>query len=309
MQIGRAANHGHEMRYCVNYWLIDPLRGGIDDNGQREPSIDHNIAWRDESYPFALICDDDGAPKFARLDIPCPTGEQIPENAKPLLTIVREHLLSTLRLTWREDVQFVPFTCWMFWEDDKPRKFNLELDMKGKESFNPKVASPLFIHAEPLREEVRLFVDGLDERIPAQYRYLAFYKLIEIRFKQRKKWNEQSLRESLDNFREHHRGDNPSLNLRNELHDLRDKCAHIKSKREVIGVTQLQHDELVRVGYMLPLLRELCRAFINEQAGGKFVLGDCRPWHERLVRLEGTDAKKAENVFANANRAENSFTR
>ena len=278
------------MRYCIYYWLIEPLRGGIADHDDKAPSIDHDIVWKDKKYKFKLFSDRETIPYFARLEIPCSIGEIIPNEALPLITIVKEHLLSTLRLTWRDDARLFPMNTWRFWEDSEPKSFNFKIEMGGGENpeFDERTASAIFEYAIPIREEFRLYVDGIDTHIPPQYRFLAFYKLLERHFKYDGSWQSQELSETLNSFAGYYKGSVPSKDFTNELHELRDKCAHIytgKGKREVLGVTQLNHSESVRVHSMLPMLAEICRGIINKYSEGKFVLGEWRPWYDRLMPM------------------------
>jgi hypothetical protein len=267
------------MYYCLYYWIFAPLRGGIVDRPDRLPSFAIDVVDLDrKTYQVGLYCDEEGHPHFARCRIPDLADRSIPEASLPLLQSIREHLLSVLRLTYRIDTMLAqPQSAWAFIENDKPPTVDLKVkELGGAKEFVAESAKDLFIHSYQIRELVRLYSDGVDPRIPLQYRYLSLYKILENKYRHHGHWNKLELSRLLARFSKEAAEAGVSGEVANTLHDLRDKCAHIKTgssgKREMLGVTHLNLKEVSRVEKVLPLMRAACALVINERAEGKFEL-------------------------------------
>src|SRR5450759_5279981 len=173
------------MYYCLYYWIIAPLRGGIVDSPERNPAFVVQVQALDQkTYELSLYCDKQGSPEFARCRIPDLETEAIPNATLPLLQSLKEHLLSILRLTYRPDTMLaMPGTAWAFIENGQPAKMSLLIDEFGSTSYDPEPTKNLFIHSFEFRELMRLYVDGVDDRLPLQYQFLSLYKLLELCFR------------------------------------------------------------------------------------------------------------------------------
>ena len=264
--------------YCLYYWIIAPLRGGIVDTPERGPAFTVQVQPPDQKvYDLSLYCDKQGNPEFARCRLSNLENESLPETVLPLLQSLKEHLLSVLRLTYRPDVMFAePGTVWTFINDGDPANFSLLIDEFGSRSYDPEPTRNLFIQSFEVRELVRLYVDGVDARLPLQYQFLSLYKLLELRYRKNGHWNKKRLAELLGPYSKNFKGRGFRGEPAATLHGLRDKCAHIrtgsKGKREVLGVTHLNLPEVARLERILPVLRAACAVSINERVAGKFVL-------------------------------------
>ena len=280
------------MKYAVYYWLFEPLRGGLRDNPARTPAFSVPVTYNDQSYDVSLLVDNAGIPEALRLTIPSLEQEQIPEALLPLLQLVKEHLLSTLRLAYREDIQLFPMSMWSFFQDETPHDVNLRIESDLVKCFNAERAKNFFVASFPFRHEVRLLVDGNDARIPVQYRYLSYYKLIEHEFKSKGRWNTNDLENFLVAYEAPFRDLGHRVTLTRYLHELRDKCAHIKTGRskELLGVNSLNHKETKAVSDMLPILCDICRDLLNRKTSQAFHLGDIRPWYERIAAQPSAQA-------------------
>lgn len=268
------------MHYCLYYWIIAPLRGGIEDTPELVPAFTLPVqADEQKTYEFSLYCDERGDPKFARCRIPDLETEAIPESLLPLLQILQEHLLTVLRLTYDPHASLAKPACiWGFFENGTPHKVNLAASeiLNDAYIYNPEPTKNLFLQALDFRELLRLFADSGDDRIPLQYRFLSLYKLLELQYRKSGKWEKKRLSEIFSRYE----NDFKALDIKNDpvalLHELRDKCAHIrtvgKGNRMVFGVTQLNHSELTRVSRVLPVVRAVCAASINECTVDKFQL-------------------------------------
>ena len=273
-----------EMKYCLYYWLFEPIRGKLKDDAARIPAFSITTNFRDVDYEFALFCHEDGSPEFARVRIPHLNTEKIPEDTLPLLQILKEHLISTLRLAYREDIQIFPMATWSFFDEGKEHKMGLEIEIYDPTQLDVNLVKSFFSASMRYREEIRLLVDGRDARLPLQYRFLSYYKIIEDKFKNAGRWDTKQLDKFLEAYRARFVEKGFNKKPASLIHELRDRCVHIRTgtKKEVFGVTQLNHKEAVRVAEMLPLLSDICKELINKKAAGALVIGDISLWHEKM---------------------------
>lgn len=272
------------MKYCLYYWLFEPLRGRLSDSPDRTPAFSVVTNYRGAEYDFALFCDGATVPEFARVRIPKLDSEAIPENILPLLQILKEHLLSILRLTYREDIQLFPMTAHSFFNEGAPYELKLDIAMHNPLTMDGALVKNLFCASMSHREEIRLFADGVDARLPVQYRILSFYRLLETEFKVAGRWQKKRFDEMLNRYLRQFQDRGFKGKPASVLHDLRDKCAHIKTgtKTELFGVTHLNHKEAERATKVLPVLREICRDIVNGKGAGTFAIGDIKPWFEAI---------------------------
>lgn len=272
------------MKYALYYWLFEPLRDGLRDDPSRTPAISVPVMYYNQSYYVSLLVDEDGIPEALRLTIPSLEEDRIPEALLPLLQLVKEHFLSTLRLGYRDDIQVFPMNVWSFFQEGTPYEVNMRIDANLLDGFDAEKIRSFFVASYPFRHEVRLLIDGNDPRIPVQYRYLSFYKLIEHEFKSKGRWKKTELHDFLNGYKNSFDNLEKTVTLSRYLHELRDKCAHIRTgnTKEILGVNSLNHKETKAVLEMLPILREMCRDLLNRKTSQAFQLGDIRPWYERI---------------------------
>lgn len=266
------------MYTCLYYWLIAPLRGGVIDTPEREPAFVLTVHALDrKEYEVSLHCDEQGQPEFARCRVCNVESEAIPESLLPLLQLLKEHMLSSLRLTFRADAMLAePSAVWAFVPEGGREEVKLHVQEFGSTPYDPQKTKDIFALSFNIRELMRLYVDGVDVRIPLQYRFLSLYKLIENRFRKGGHWDKKSLAAFLEPFASHFIKQGFTGTPASVLHGLRDRCAHIKTggneEREALGVTHLNHAAAIRVEKVLPCLRAICAAVVNERADGKFAL-------------------------------------
>lgn len=230
-----------------------------------------------KSYELSLFCDEKDQPEFVRCRIPGLEEKAIPESLLPDLQSLIEHLLSSLRLSFRMDVMLAgPHAAWSFFPEGQPHSMSLLIKEFDTRVYDPQQTKGIFVHTFNIRELMRLYVDGVDIRIPLQYRFLSLYRILENKFRHRGRWNKGAL----EAYLAPHSNGLRALGFRGTpsriIHDLRDRCTHIrtgqKGAREVLGVTHLNHREAVRVARVLPFLRSVGATIINERTDGKFTL-------------------------------------
>ena len=233
------------MKTCLYYWPIEPLSQTFLDDSNSVPIFEIPIDTQDRLCTLALFTGNVAnvtVPQYARLEIPRLSETKIPDEILPFIQTVKEHFLSTLRLTYHADVSFFPRPIWTFVEEDTPHSIGLEFsEIAGDLFFDSDRAKRIFVGSFPHREEVRLLIDGSDNHIPIQYRYLSLYKILELNYKISNRWREQELESLLEPYEIAFKQSGFLKKPINLIHELRDQCAHIKTGKDVIGVTQLNH--------------------------------------------------------------------
>jgi hypothetical protein len=261
---------------CLYYWLIEPIREKFLDTSEAKPVFDIPIESDWGMNRFSLFVSDNGVPEYGRLIIPGLEEEEISEKFLPMIQAVKEHFLSILRITYYSDATLFPRPIWAFVEDTSSYSIGLEIQKLANLNFDIEKTKRLFIGGFPYREELRLFIDGNDERIPIQYRYLSLYKIIELQYRKQRQWHEEGLELLLRKYTSLFADIGITRKPISHIHMLRDKCAHIKTGKtdEAYGVTQLNHKEAAEVSQILSIMSNICIEILNERANGSFTIGE-----------------------------------
>ena len=96
------------MLTCFYYWLIQPLREEFHDSADSGPAFEVPITVEHGTLTLGMFVDAGGVPEYARLTIPNLSEEVIPDKLLPVLQAVKEHLVSTLRLTYHPETALFP---------------------------------------------------------------------------------------------------------------------------------------------------------------------------------------------------------
>jgi len=274
MATARARYHP-SMLTCFYYWLIQPLRTEYEDTSSSTPLMSTTIHAPHFPDMTLAILGDSAGPTCARLTIPNLPAEELPSDLSPILHALREHLLSTLRLTLHPEAALWGRPIWTFATDPASHHFGFSLNQEfANPVFDARRARNVFDTTFDMRDEVRLFLDGADRHIPLQYRYLSLYKLLELHFRSRGHWRQTELRQFLEGFAESFRVRRIRATPFAHLTDIRDRCAHIKTgrKRERTGVTQLSEKDMAKVSEIMPVMGEVAVALLNLRGKGKFTV-------------------------------------
>ena len=260
---------------CLYYWLVEPTRDTFLDTSEAQPAFEIPIESDWGINKFALFVSTNGTPEYGRLTIPDLEEEKISEEFLPMIQAVKEHFLSILRITYYSDATLFPRPIWTFIEDISSYSIGLEIQKISKLDFDIEKTKRLFVSGFPYREDVRLFIDGNDGRIPLQYRFLSLYKIIELQYRKQGQWNDVALGLLLEKYTPQFAGIDVVRKPISHIHNLRDKCAHIKTgkSKETFGVTQLNNKEATEVSKILPIMTDICIEIINERTDGAFAIG------------------------------------
>jgi hypothetical protein len=262
------------MKTCLYYWIVEPVQSQFRDTHERRPVWQVDIPHSQGVATFALFLDEIGFPSHARLAFPNLAHDEIPPQFLSLIQAVREHFLSVLRLTFRQDALLFPHPVWGFVEHMD--SFSIALDIIPFHAvpgpFQAENARDVFTQTFTHREEVRLLLDSRNPHIPLQYRFLSLYRLVELVYRPRGRWRDTELTEALSPYASRFQKAGFTEKPLSVIHSLRDKCAHIRTPRGSFGVTHLNHREAAKVQACLPVLFDFCRALVNERSNGHFEL-------------------------------------
>jgi len=259
---------------CWYYWIFEPTARAYQDDGSALPASTVDLTVDGRSCSLALFLSERGHPHLARLSMPGLTAEALPDECQRAAHTIREHLLSTLRISFDQEVRhsFAPAPFMLFTQDGDPPALKIRMDYQdNRPPLDGSDVKNAFIATWSLREQLRLFTDGTERELPVQYRFLSYYRIIELQYKKGNgKWNSDALDQLIQRS---------SVALtRNDIKDLRHQCAHITVRDdqsgEFDGVTHLESIKIEAVLKALPEMRELCRCLLNEVANGAFTIAE-----------------------------------
>lgn len=267
------------------YWMLDPPRGGIIDQGKPAAFTQHLRGSEGQELETSLFLDEHGEPVFVKVRAIGAKDIHDTNRFVDLVEVAREHMISVLKLTWHHNASYVPMSIFLQ-EPEDGSGAGLQVEWPSAYGFNSAQAHALYEHTFGHRQSLRLLAEGLDERIPIQYRFLSLYKFLEIRYRgDNDHWDFEALRKACDAQLMEYEGLKLPRTFQAELKRLRDRCAHIRTgsgKKRRLGVTALNPEALKEVTQMMPLLREICRTVFNFELDGKVAFNDLRSWGERL---------------------------
>jgi hypothetical protein len=243
---------------CFYYWALDLPTRRITDKEHRVPVFEVQVKYKDRAHKVAVFADQNGRVELLRLTLVGLQNERIPDELLPFIQSIREHMLTTLRLAYDARARLFDYHFWAFKPDGESPTTDLAIDFNLQPHLRGELMRNVFTNSFNHREEFRLFNDGTNEGIPPQYRFLSLYKLLEIRFRKKGEWQSE-FSDYMSRFKSQFDEKQLSSDPISLIHALRDKCAHIKTgkKRELLGVSELNHKELVIVLKVLPIMAEI----------------------------------------------------
>lgn len=254
------------MKKAYYYFFIIPLRQFYEDGKKIKPKFTIPIETRTKTYEVSLFLTKNTV-YMMRIMIPNLNEEKITEYDAKLIQIIKEHMLSVLKVTYDNEISlFRP--VWVFRDENELPALKLNITEKINPNFevNYKNIKSTYCATFKIRHQLRLLSDGQDDRIPLQFRFLSLYKLLELEFKTKGHFKKDELPKFLSKFEEEFK----NLKLSNRklekyIHEIRDKCAHIKDSKETFGVTHLDQKSAMDVEIFLPLFLKICSFLLNEK--------------------------------------------
>ncbi len=137
------------------------------------------------------------------------------------------------------------------------------------------------------RPLIKLLADAQMPSLPLQYRYLSLYKILELEFRMAGRW--VGLQKLLVLYDDDYKALNISTrSLPNLIHEMRDKCAHIKvDGNDDLGIVGLDGPDAKIVAELAKLLRRILTNYLTSRAMGlTFVHTPPEPLSTCLRRIE-----------------------
>jgi len=271
------------MNICYYYLIVEPLLQEYHDEPAVEPASHAIVKTKSKEYKISFFTNNNQL-YMIRIDIPNVPSETIPEEDLEPIQTLKEHILSVLRLTYDHDISLFPRRIWNFRKIGQAPNLHIKIDEVINPNFDPSVENirNVFVTTFPMRVQIKLFSDSQDKRLPLQYRYLSLYKLLELEFKKKGKWT-NGFRNFTSKFEDDFRSLGKDKKLMNYIHELRDKCSHIKLKKNILGVTQLSNRDMLEVHRFLPLMTRICLNMMDEKHPDKgFSLVNYEAFSRRL---------------------------
>ncbi|MCK1293999.1 hypothetical protein [Bradyrhizobium sp. 30] len=251
-----------------NYAPLAPLIEKYSDDGSRDLfSVECDL--EDAGLYRVAAVGRLNAVELIRVESVGSDGDLTPAKGR-LVSQLIDHMITVLRLTTDQQVERLWFgqeTISLGSHGDSEGKPNLgvSISLHSPPDFQIDFDNVAAVYTKTLQERnlFKLLGDSNQPTLPLQYKYLSLYKILEHEFRVGKKWpglravlapwvlEFQSLavsRQSLDNF----------------IHDLRDRCAHIKTGNSgELGFTGLSTHDMEVVDKVTPILRKVIAAHLS----------------------------------------------
>jgi hypothetical protein len=210
--------------------------------------------------------------ELLRVGTPSPDGD-LSQEERHIVGNLMDHALSVLRLLYGNEVGRLylagaPFAFGqMSKEDGSPQLIIKTQQFYNPPQFDAEQLRNALVATAPIRVQLSLLAEAAQPTIPLSFRYLCYYKILELELRQDRKWVglDDHLQKYEEQFRKLEIG---ASKLSNFLHSYRNKCAHIKTGgRDELGLTGMGSRDGEIVSKFLPLFRKITFDLINEQHG------------------------------------------
>lgn len=265
------------MKVCYWYYFVEPLKEHYFDDGSTD-LLEIEIEGSENDYKVALVGTDQ-TPEILRISFYNEQDEPINDIKLNAIQMFKEHMLSILRVNSFPDLVFNKIHAWTFVEEGVLPRLNFRMKFgEHRGVFPSDNIENSFKSTWANRHLVKLLTEGNDENIPLYYRYLSFYRILEIIYKDNGKWNkyvEELLKEFEDRFNQLNL---TKMKLLAYIELLRNRCAHgkfIYKKVNEKGITGLDNKGLIDLNKFVPIMKEIVVTAVNnhEDTLGKFALG------------------------------------
>jgi len=155
-------------------------------------------------------------------------------------------------------------------------------DVQGKPSLNIKISEIMGAQAEVAADNIRnvlvasmahrplfkLLADAQTPLLPLQYRYLSLYKILELEFRAAGRW--VGLQELLASYNDEYKAMKISTrSLTNLVHEMRDKCAHIKvGGNDSLSIVGLDGPDAKIVAALVKLVARIITSHLTGKSMG-----------------------------------------
>lgn len=182
-----------------------------------------------------------------------------------------DHMFAVLRFTYNADVAAVRFgeNRISLGSHDNDGKPSLAIKMRPENDESYRVPSDnirnVFVSSMKIRHLMKLLSDTQNPEIPLQYQFLSLYKIFELEFRRGRKWH--GLNELMLKYKDRYQALKlKQRSLESLMHELRDKCAHIKvGGNDDLGIVGLDGPDAKIVASAMPLLKQIVIEHISSK--------------------------------------------
>jgi hypothetical protein len=251
-----------------NYTPLAPLLPKYVDDGTRDLlTIDHVV--KDVGKFRVSAVGTTSAIELVRVETVGSDGN-LTEQQVQIVSQLADHMLSVLRFTTDQHVEKLWFgqeTISLGSHGDSP-SLSVSLSLVPDQNYKLDCAniSTVFEHTLELMPLFKLLADTQQPILPMPYRYLSVYKVLELEFRSGKKW--PGLKALLAPYEdEYQKLGLSSRTFENFIHEMRDRCAHIKlgDGSAKFGITGLSGRDMNAVEKLFPLLKKIIFAHLSEK--------------------------------------------
>lgn len=252
------------MTFDLYYYFVFKRQEKYFDNETGDYFFDRELVVNNSTFQVSLIYED-GEITMARIIKKGLKDKIIPSETRNNITFLKEHLLTAINLHFNPYTR-IRFDVHLFINEGGKPDLNLLLKNENKENNQVFVDEfcEIFINSFDFGNELKLLTDAQKSYIPIQFRFLSLYKWLELEFKIKGKWNDGFLSFSKSVEDEFKKREFSKKKFSNYLHDIRDKCAHIKSNNDILGVTSLSYEDEKKVIEFTKFLTIVCIEYFNQ---------------------------------------------
>jgi hypothetical protein len=244
------------MKTCYLYSLVVPVLEEFRDNRSIPALAAIPVKLKEGREWEAAILGDETTIRATRISIPNVSNEKIdPQDFSRALRL-RSYLLDCIRLVYDTDAEYFRrgeaiFAMWNFLEPEKGPDFaiNVTEPLNSDYRVNLEGLKQLIAVVPKMRPIVHLIADGANCRLPMQFRFLSYYKIIEMHYRvtSNNKFN-QFISAFVPEFKAVYPDISNVSQLCRRLSALRNRCAHIKLITGELGFSHLEAetDELLK---------------------------------------------------------------
>ncbi|WP_321422751.1 hypothetical protein [uncultured Methanobacterium sp.] len=265
------------MKTAYYYFFVEPLIDKYEDNDTILPKFSIKVYTESKTYVVSLYANEKQI-YMLRITVPDLEKDQITEEDAKIVQSLKEHMLSILRINYDGEISLFPKNIHSFAEDGKPYNFGVNLESFSVKPMKFDKIRSAFMGTLNIRTQLKLLSDSQNPNIPRQCQLISLYKLLELEFKEKGKWKDKEF----DNFIMRFEDDFNKLNLsnrelKNYIHEIRDRCAHIKSNKDVLYYIELNGKNVKEVESFLNFLINMCTILIDEKYGDETLKIGCIP--------------------------------
>jgi hypothetical protein len=285
-------------RTWFNYTPLSSVGTEIKDDGTRVFCAIE--AERGDGLPplELAILGDETKLELIRIKTPATDGN-LDEEERRIVGSMTEHAITMLRLLFDPDIDRLylagnPIALGQFGtHDGLPQMKALAREVPGERRYDAELIRNAIVATAPIRVQLTLFVEASRSTTPLPYRYLCYYKILELELRRNKKWVglAERLAKYEDDYEKLQIGE---ASLKTLLHSYRDKCAHIKvGANDEPGLLGRGSKDSERVTKFLPLFNRIVIDLLNEKHADIIALTAAEP-----TRPIATDSPRMPTVHA-----------